>query len=313
MRFFAAILIAWFIGPASAQTPQWDDFPGGRRVDFSGYSWRIKGPGVYGPGPNYFSDQAPNVELLESGALALRITRESGRWQSAEVVLERPLGYGRYHFMLDGPVDVIDPNAVLGLFLWEYKSAPLTPGNSFNEFDIELSRWGVPFNVNAQFVAQPYQTAGNLERFPFALPQGGGPVSFMFDWRPDEVRCAAWRGHASMPTDDNLIHEWVYTGPDIPRLEEPRVHMNLWLIFGEPPTSGESVETLVSGFAFEALCPADLNADGELNGLDFGAWLGAYSFGEPVADQNRDGVVNGLDFGAWLANFSAGCPAGMEG
>lgn len=54
-------------------------------------------------------------------------------------------------------------------------------------------------------------------------------------------------------------------------------------------------------------CLADVNMDGDLNGLDFGAWLGAYNAGAPAADQNADGSVNGLDFGAWLANFNAGC------
>lgn len=54
-------------------------------------------------------------------------------------------------------------------------------------------------------------------------------------------------------------------------------------------------------------CPADVNQDGSLNGLDFGAWLGAFNAGLPTADQNADGAINGLDFGAWLANFNAGC------
>lgn len=54
-------------------------------------------------------------------------------------------------------------------------------------------------------------------------------------------------------------------------------------------------------------CLADVNADGSLNGLDFGAWLGAYNTADPAADQNGDGSINGLDFGAWLANFNAGC------
>lgn len=57
----------------------------------------------------------------------------------------------------------------------------------------------------------------------------------------------------------------------------------------------------------EAECLADVNGDGELNGLDFGAWLAAFNASSPAADQNADGEVNGLDFGAWLANYSLGC------
>lgn len=54
-------------------------------------------------------------------------------------------------------------------------------------------------------------------------------------------------------------------------------------------------------------CLADVNQDGEVNGLDFGAWLNAFNANESFADQNLDGEVNGLDFGAWLANFNLGC------
>lgn len=54
---------------------------------------------------------------------------------------------------------------------------------------------------------------------------------------------------------------------------------------------------------------ADVNKDNSVNGLDFGAWLNAFTNNAPTADQNRDGVINGIDFGAWLGNYSAACPA----
>lgn len=53
------------------------------------------------------------------------------------------------------------------------------------------------------------------------------------------------------------------------------------------------------------LC-ADVNNDGVINGLDFGAWLNAFNANSPLADANQDGVINGLDFGAWLGAFNAG-------
>lgn len=54
-------------------------------------------------------------------------------------------------------------------------------------------------------------------------------------------------------------------------------------------------------------CLADVNQDGDLNGLDFGAWLNAFNSLDSRADQNQDGAINGIDFGAWLSNFNAGC------
>lgn len=56
-----------------------------------------------------------------------------------------------------------------------------------------------------------------------------------------------------------------------------------------------------------AVCLPDVNQDGELNGLDFGAWLSAFNAADPRADQNQDGAINGIDFGAWLSNFNDGC------
>ena len=37
-----------------------------------------------------------------------------------------------------------------------------------------------------------------------------------------------------------MIHSWTYTGPHIPRPEQPRVHINLWQFDG-PPASDQEV------------------------------------------------------------------------
>lgn len=55
-------------------------------------------------------------------------------------------------------------------------------------------------------------------------------------------------------------------------------------------------------------CPADFNGDGQVNTLDFLAFLNAFSAGDPAADFNGDGVINTLDFLAFLNAFNAGCP-----
>lgn len=58
---------------------------------------------------------------------------------------------------------------------------------------------------------------------------------------------------------------------------------------------------------FKAFARADQNGDGNVNGLDFGAWLGNFNDGNPAADVNGDGTINGLDFGAWLGAFNQDC------
>jgi hypothetical protein len=54
-------------------------------------------------------------------------------------------------------------------------------------------------------------------------------------------------------------------------------------------------------------CPADFNADGQVNTLDVLAFLNAWSAGEPAADFNADGQINTLDVLAFLNAWSAGC------
>jgi hypothetical protein len=54
-------------------------------------------------------------------------------------------------------------------------------------------------------------------------------------------------------------------------------------------------------------CPADFNADGQVNTLDVLAFLNAWSAGDPAADFNGDGSVNTLDVLAFLNAWSAGC------
>lgn len=56
-----------------------------------------------------------------------------------------------------------------------------------------------------------------------------------------------------------------------------------------------------------AACAPDINGDGEVNTLDFLAYLNAWAAGDTAADWNGDGVVNTLDFIAFLNDWAAGC------
>ncbi|MFO0874063.1 MAG: LamG-like jellyroll fold domain-containing protein [Phycisphaerales bacterium] len=49
-----------------------------------------------------------------------------------------------------------------------------------------------------------------------------------------------------------------------------------------------------------ALCPADLNGDGVVDGADLGTLLGAWGASGPVGDLNGDGFVDGSDLGLLL-------------
>lgn len=228
---------------------QWNDFPGGRTLVFSNKTWRVKGPGNYGPGPNNFNHLPESVWVDSSGHLHLSIKQISGAWYSTEVTLADTLGYGDYIFTTRGSLNQLDPRTVLGLFLWQYLPG-WDPGNAwwnpYNEIDIEYSRWGNSGNEIGQFVAQPWDWAGNIIRYDAAF--GADELSsHAFRWLHDRVEFRAWRGGPEDETPQSLIFSWNYFGPHIPRPEQPRVHMNLWYV-GSPPSSNQ--EVILEAFSF---------------------------------------------------------------
>lgn len=232
---------------------QWLDFPGGRTFTFGGQIWRVKGPGYFGPGPNVFSDATDAVWIDANENLHLTLTDHNGTWASTEVVVEEALGYGEYIVTTVGQLDLLDPQAVLGIFLWQYGPCydySYTWWNAYNEVDIEYSRWQDPGNDLAQFVAQPYDWAGNLNRFDASFG-ADEVVSHALRWLADRVEYRVWRGGPDAEATSTMVHAWTYTGPHIPRPEQPRLHLNLWRISGTPAANQEVV---FSDFRF---VPAD--------------------------------------------------------
>ena len=222
---------------------QWNDFPGGKTFSFGGHAWRIKGPGYYGPGPNLFCDASDCVWVDLDQRLHLTLQNRSGSWYSTEVTTEEALGYGDYILTTVGRLDLIDPQAVLGIFLWEYgpcwDSAYLW-WNAFNEIDIEYSRWGNTDSDICQFVAQPYDYPGNINRFDTTFSEDE-VTSHAMRWLADRVEYRVWRGGPNDESQANMIQSWTYTGPHIPRPEQPRMHLNLWKIDGAPAGDQEIV------------------------------------------------------------------------
>jgi len=160
-------------------------------VPFAGRIWRVKRSNTrVGPGPNLFS--GTNVCLGPKG-LHLRITQDArGRWRSGEVFLPTSLGYGTYEWTVTGRVDRLNAQAVLGLFVYE---------SDTKEIDIEFARWGWAADpTNAQYVIQPWDEPGNLQRF--TMPELGSSVH-RFTWQPGSV------AFVSRAVDGRVISEWV--------------------------------------------------------------------------------------------------------
>ena len=245
-------------GPPTIDELQWVDFPGGRSLDFGGRSWRVKGPGYYGPGPNVFCDESECVWVDMEGRLHLTLADRGGTWKSTEVALEAALGYGDYVLTTEGRLDLIDPHAVFGIFLWQYGPCwdeAYFWWNPYNEVDIEYSRWGDPGTGIGQFVAQPFDHPGNIERFDAVFGEEE-VTSHAIRWSSDRVEFRVWRGGPEDESPANLIHSWTYSGPHVPRPEQPRVHLNLWKLPDLFPATDQ--EVVIRDFRF---VPEELPAD----------------------------------------------------
>lgn len=229
---------------------QWREF-GRRRIEFGGHSWRAKHGGPFGPGNNFFSETEENIRFDPLGRLHLRVTRREGAWQCPEMALLDPLGYGDYIFKTVGRVDRLDPNLILGLFLWEYQENYEHIGirNVANEFDIEFGTWKDPNRLPAQYVCQPWQTPGNEHRFPFSLDSNDALTSHAFRWSPGRMECRSWTGHDDTPGVERMLQTWTSESGDIPRPQSPRIHINLWCI-DEPPSDRREHEVVLAEFKF---------------------------------------------------------------
>jgi hypothetical protein len=215
------------------------DYP--RQIVFSGYIWSVKtSSGRVGPGPNYFSDTTQSVWVDTAGRLHMKIRKIKSRWYSSEVILNQNLGYGKYRFYLDSPVDSLDRNAVLGLFTWSDAIA-----YNHREIDIEFSRWGSVNNQNAQYVVQPYDLAQNIHRFSW--PSGATQSVHSFQWQSSSVFCQSVKGFSLPPAPANLLQQWTFnSGIPVPGDENTRI--NLWLYRGRAPSAEQ--EVIINRFEF---------------------------------------------------------------
>ena len=224
--------------------------PYAREFAFSGYWWSVKDSGgqAWGPGPNCFSDSTSNVWLDAQGRLHLKIARRGGLWYCSEVVSERSFGLGTYRVFLDSAAQNLDRNIVLGLFTWSDD-----PAYTHRELDVELSRWGNAGDPsNAQFVVQPSDTPGDLQRF--AVPQALTGSTHSFTWQSNAVDFVSHAGaYAIPPASNTAVAAWSFTAAGVPVPGDENFRMNLWLSNGAAPSDSNDAEAVVSRFVFVPL------------------------------------------------------------
>jgi hypothetical protein len=140
--------------------------------------------------------------------------------------------------VVDGPLETIDPNVVLGLFTWNDD-----PAQSHRELDIEFARWGNPQAPNGQYTVQPFEIAGHETWFE--TPTGARRTTHSLRWRPDRV--------AFTSADERDIFAAHVFADGLPQPGGEQVRINLWLDGGRPPINNLPAEVVIESFDFSPL------------------------------------------------------------
>ena len=217
-----------------------------RTIQFSGYNWEVKSSEKrMNPGKNYFSDSQENVWVDSLGRLHLTILKKEGKWLCSEVICQEKLNYGTYQFFINSRIDSLDENVILGLFSYD----PQEPKHH-NEIDIEIARWGQKVAPNVQYVVQPYQDPDNRKNFDVKL--NGLYSTHGFIWNPDHIFFHSYYGHHNYPpAKDHIISVWNYERNYIPKPDQARIHINLYLLHGQPPVNDRPVEIIINNFSYK--------------------------------------------------------------
>ncbi|XP_055327839.1 beta-glucanase-like [Paramacrobiotus metropolitanus] len=215
-------------------------------LTFSGRQWSVRNQTQAGPGPNNWDET--NMFLDNKGHLHLKITNRNGNWSCAGVAGIERLGFGRYQFQIEGRIDRLDKNVVLGLF--NYPPRDVGPDTT-NEIDIEYAKWG---NANAKtgnFAVWPSASGRKQTSYRFDATLTGSYTTQSFIWRNDTILFSAQHGHQN----NNRLNEyasWSFapaSSLDIPQNPMPAM-MNLWLFKGAPPSDIREVEIVIHSFSF---------------------------------------------------------------
>ena len=217
-------------------------------ITFSGYTWTIKNSGTntLGPGPNLWDKK--NVWVDEKGILHLKLSKDpvTKHWVCAELQSTKTFGYGTYEWKIDGPIDLLNKNVVLGLF--NYSGT-----DGLDEMDIEFARWGVDSNPNLNYTIYPAEKGYPLYQNNRAFTITDGTYStHRFTRTSTSVVYKSLYGFQD--ADVNLFATAECTAPSykLSILKMP-VYMNLWLFKGNAPTDDKEVEILIHSFKFSAI------------------------------------------------------------
>ena len=129
-----------------------------------------------------------------------------------------------------------------------------------------------------------------------------------------------------MPSPDYLIHEWTYSGTDNPAPGNEKVHLNFWLMNGNPPANQQEAEIIINSvIVTPAACTpptvvtnvstklgtttATLNGSANPNGCATSAWFEwgtTVGYGNETSHQNMGSETSSVDFSEDLTGLIPG-------
>jgi len=242
-----------------------------RRVVFSGYTWCVlQSTWVMDAGPNFYTADQNDIYIDSNGFLHLSIKYKDANavsqpgWYCSGLVGARNTGYGTYVYTVDANTESLDPNIVVGLFVYD-----VCDPCGYREIDVELTKWGDSADINnAQYVVQPWNHTGNLFRFPICYSGPTNIVTHEIKWTPARVDFKSYYGdYSPNPSVPLMISSWSYTGPDIPQPAYYNPRINFYLTKGALPQNGQNAEITIKSFSYLPL--GDLDSDGKVDFLDF--------------------------------------------
>ncbi len=211
-------------------------------IQFSGYTWNVKNGNHLGPGPNHW--RSNNVWVDANGYLHLKITKDSaiGKWYCAEVSTQQTFGFGKWQFWVEGRIDKLDKNVVLGLFNY-------SGNDGFDEMDIEWARWGDKHYPNCNYTVWPAEKGHKNFSYVKEVSLTGKNTTQRFTRTDSSVFFQSLQGFTD--GNNNLLASATCTDPpnSVSTLAMP-AYINLWLMSGLPPANGKEVEIIIHKFSY---------------------------------------------------------------
>jgi len=217
-------------------------------INWKGHTWNVTAGGMAG----VCQGNAANISIDADGYLHMKITNNGGTWTGAEIFTTDKIGFGTYQWQIDGPVDKLDKNVVVGLYPYGPEAGIGSDGQ--NEIDIEYARWGNASYPNGNYTVYPPTGTGSSEiTFDFTLT--GTYTTSRFVWSSTKIDFVALSGFEPLDGTAGLIKAWTFA-PATPTTKVPQqalpLGMNLWCFQG-PPSNGQNVEIIVRDFTFVPL------------------------------------------------------------